>query len=100
MAIPPDGCNVIGRHNFLEQKLEAKKSLISVYCHAHHLSAVSYYTAADLYSVVYETMKAPGAIMEVFYCVSVSIGLSGDASDNNEDKRSEVAARMQNKVAV
>jgi len=38
--------------------------------------------------------------MEVFYCFTISIGLPGDASDYNEDKRSAVAARMQNKVVV
>jgi len=32
------------------------------------------------------------AIMEVFYCFTVAIGLPGDASDYNEDKRSAVAA--------
>ena len=39
------------------------------------------------------------AIMEVFYCFTVAIGLPGDASDYNKDERSAVAARMQN-VAV
>jgi len=39
-------------------------------------------------------------IMEVLYCFTVSIGLPGDASDYNEDKRSVVATRMQNKVFV
>ena len=38
--------------------------------------------------------------MEVFYCFTVAIGLPGDASDYIEDKRSAVAARMQNKVVV
>jgi len=38
--------------------------------------------------------------VEVFYCETVAIGLPGDASDYNEDKRSAVAARMQNKVVV
>jgi len=38
--------------------------------------------------------------MEVFCCFTVAIGLPGDASDYNEDKRSAVAARMQNKVVV
>jgi len=52
VAIVTDGCNVIGRHNFLAQKLEAKiVSLACVDCHAHRL-------AADLYSIVYETAKA------------------------------------------
>jgi len=40
------------------------------------------------------------AIMEMFYCFTVAIGLPGDASDYNEEKRSAVAARMQNKVVV
>jgi len=38
--------------------------------------------------------------MEVFYYFTVAINLSGDASDYNEDKRSAVAARMQNKVVL
>jgi len=33
-------------------------------------------------------------------CFTVAIGLLGDASDHNEDKRSVVEARMQNKVVV
>jgi len=33
-------------------------------------------------------------IMEVFYCFTVAIGLPGDPSDHNADKRSAVAARM------
>jgi len=37
---------------------------------------------------------------EVFYCFTIAIGLPGDASDYNEEKRTAVAARMQNKVAV
>jgi len=59
VPIATDGCNVIGRHNFLAQKLEAKiVSMVSVYCHAHRLTSASYYTAADLCSMVCETMKA------------------------------------------
>jgi len=38
--------------------------------------------------------------MEVFYCFTVAIGLPVDASDYTKDKRSAVAARMQNKVVV
>jgi len=49
--------------------------------------------------MLYETAESD-AIMETFYCFTISIGLSGDASDYNEDKRSAVAARMQNKVVV
>jgi len=37
---------------------------------------------------------------EVLYCFTVAIGLPGNASDYDEDKRSAVAARMQNKVVV
>ena len=40
------------------------------------------------------------ANMEVVYCFNVAIGLPGDASDYDEDKRPAVAARMQNKVVV
>jgi len=38
--------------------------------------------------------------VEVFYCFTVAIGLLGDASDYNEDKRSAVAARMQGSEAT
>jgi len=38
--------------------------------------------------------------MEVFYCFTVAIGLPGDASNYNKDKRSTVAIRIQNKVVV
>jgi len=38
--------------------------------------------------------------MKVFYCFTIAIGLPSDASDYNENKRSEVAVLMQNKVAV
>jgi len=33
--------------------------------------------------------------MEVYYCFTDAIGLPGDASDYNEDKKSVVAERMQ-----
>ena len=76
MAIATDGCNVIGRHNFLVQKLEGKiVSLVSVHCHAHRCASASYYTAADLYSMVYELRKHFKAIMEVLCCFTVAIGL-------------------------
>jgi len=38
--------------------------------------------------------------MEVFCFVTVTISLPAVASDYNEDKRSAVAVRMQNKVVV
>ena len=44
--------------------------------------------------------KHSNAIVEGFYCFTVAIGLSGDSSNYNEDKRSSVAARIQNKVVV
>jgi len=44
--------------------------------------------------------KRFNAIMEVLCCCTVAIGLSGNAPDYNEDKRSAVAARMQDKVVV
>ena len=93
-------CNVIGRLNFVAQKLEAKiESLVTVHCHAHRLALASCYTAADLYSIVRTKLqKHFNAFMEVFF--DVAIGWPGDASNYNEDKRLAVAARMQNKVVV
>jgi len=93
---------MIGRHNSLVQKLEREIiRMVPVHCRTHRLSSVSYFTAADLYSMVYETAKAL-PIMEVFYCFIFAIGFPGEASDYNEDedKRSAVAARMQHKVVV
>ena len=59
VAIATDSCNVIGRYNFLAQKLEGKiVNLVSVNCHAHRLALASYYTAAVLCRMVYETAKA------------------------------------------
>jgi len=40
------------------------------------------------------------AIIEVFFCLTVAIGLPGDASNHNKDKRSAVATRIQSKVVV
>jgi len=40
------------------------------------------------------------AIVEAFYCFIVSIGLPGDASEYNVDKKWAVAARMKDKVVV
>jgi len=59
VAIATDGCNVIGRHNSLSQKYEAKlANMLSVHSHAHRLASASYYTAAELYNMVCETAKA------------------------------------------
>ena len=59
VAIATDGCNVIGRHIFLAQNLEAKiVSLVSAHSH----------------------------VQRVAYCFTVSIGLPGDASDHTTMK--------------
>jgi len=43
VATATDGCNVIGRHNFLAQKLEAKiVSLVSVHSHAYRFGLLLY----------------------------------------------------------
>ena len=44
VVIATDGWNVLGRHNFLAQKLEAKiVSLVSVHSHAHRFASTSCY---------------------------------------------------------
>ena len=59
MAIATDGCNVIGRHNFAAQKLKVKiVSLVYVHSHVYRFALASCYSAAELYSLVYETVKA------------------------------------------
>jgi len=44
--------------------------------------------------------KKNTAMMKVFYCFIVAIGLPSNVSDYNKDKRSAVAMRIQNKVVV
>jgi len=57
-AVAADGCNVVSRNNFQAKKLGAKiVSLVFGHCHVHRLASASYYTAADLYNMVYETGK-------------------------------------------
>jgi len=51
-------------------------------------------------TVCTKLQKHFNAIIKVIYCFIVAIGLPGNASDYHENKRSEVAARMQNKVVV
>jgi len=90
---------MIGRHNSLAQKLEAEIiRILSAHCHVHRLASAWCYVSADLYSV----RKCENTLIKllVFYCFTVAIGLTGEASDSNEDKRLAVAARMQNKVVV
>jgi len=44
---------------FLGVKMTPKiVNLVYVHCHAHRLASACYYTAADLYSMVHETVKA------------------------------------------
>jgi len=50
--------------------------------------------------MVYETAKALQCNYGSVLLFHIAIGLPGDASDDNEGKRSAVAARMQNKVVV
>ena len=58
VSIATGRCKVYA-DTFLAQNLEAKiESMVSMHCHAHRLALAFYYTAADLYSVVYETAKA------------------------------------------
>jgi len=58
MAVVTDGCNVIGRHNFLAQKLEAKiVSLVSVHGHAHRLASACYYSSALQPFLLWCTLK-------------------------------------------
>jgi len=100
VAIATDGCNAIGRHNFLAQKLEAKiVSLGSVHCHAHRFGFLLYCHRFVQYGVR-NCESTFNAIMKGSYCFTVAIGLLGDASDHNEDKRSAVAARIQNNMVV
>ena len=98
-AIATDGCNVIGRHNFLAQKLEAKiVSLVSVHCHAHRCASACYYTAADLYSMVYEAAKALycnyGSVLLFHRCDR----LAWRCIRLQWRKRAALAARMQSKL--
>jgi len=68
--------------------------MVSVHCRAHRLASACYFPAEV--STVW-CMKLRKHFNENF---TVSIGLPGDASDYNEDKKSTVAARMQSKVVV
>jgi len=88
----------------MAQKLEAKiLSLVSVHCHAHRLASASYYTAADFYSMVYATAKALSCNYEsvlLFHRCDRLAWRCNHASGYNENKRSVVAAPMQNKVVA
>jgi len=76
----------------------ASYASVSVHRHAHRFASASITILPQICTVwCTKLLKHFNAIMEVFYCFTVAIGLPGDASD---DKRSAVAARMQNKVVV
>jgi len=47
-----------------------------------------------------KTLQKSTAVMHMFYCFTVAIGLSDDASNYNKDKTSAIATRIQNKVVV
>jgi len=85
------GCSVSDRHNSLAWMLEAEiVTMVYVYCYAHRLASACCYTAADLYSMGYENVKAlqcnNGTLLLFHRCDR----LTGDASDCIEDKRSAV----------
>jgi len=50
--------------------------------------------------VQYCVRNCESTLMQLWKCFTVAFGLPGDTSDYNEDKRSAVAARMQNNVVV
>jgi len=89
---------MIGRHNSLAQKLEAEiVRIVSVHCHVHRFGLLLSFRR---FVQCTKMWKHFNAIMEVFYCFTVVIGLPGEASGYNEDKRSSAAGRMQSKVVV
>jgi len=70
VAIATDGCNVIGRRNFLTQKLEAKiLSLVSVHCHAHRFSFLPYCRNF----VQYGARNCESSLMQLWKCFTVSL---------------------------
>ena len=104
VAFATDGCNVIGRHIFLAQKLETKiVSLVSVHCHSHRCASASRLLYCSRF-VQYGVRNCESTFMQLWKCFTVSPLRSAclamhHASDYNEDKRS-VAARMQKNVIV
>jgi len=89
---------MIGRHTSLAQKLETEiVRIVSLHCHVHRFGLLLYFRRFVQCTKMWKNFNA---IMEVFYCFTVAIGSPSEASGYNEDKRSSVAARMQNKVVV
>ena len=94
MAIATDGSNVVGWHNFLAQTLEAKiVSLVSVNCRMRTASLRPVTILPQICTIwCTKLRKHFNAIMEVLYCLTVTISFPGDASDCNLDKRLTIAA--------
>ena len=91
MAIATDGCNVIGRHNFLAQKLEAEiVSLVSAHCRAH--LSLRPVTMLPLICIVW-CAKLRKMQFRKFFTVS----LLRSACPAVQDRRLAVVARMQNR---
>ena len=69
MATATDGCNVIGRNNFLAQKLEAKiVSLVSVHSHAHRFCLLLFCRRFGQYGV----RNCESTLMQLWKCFTVS----------------------------
>jgi len=85
--------------------------LVSVHCHAHRFASVSYYTAADLYNMLYETAKALscnyGNVL-LFHrfdqlawrCIRLQRRKKHQTTMKTISSAVAAAARMQNKVVV
>ena len=100
MAIATGGSKIISRPNFLVHKLEAK--IVSLVCNVMRTASLRPISILPHICTVCCTklQKHSNTVMEVLCCFTVSIGLLGDALHYHEDKRSAVAARMQNMVVV
>jgi len=79
MAIAAGGCKIMGWHNFLVQKLEAK--IVSLVCNVMRTASLRPITILPHICTVWCTklQKHSNTVMEVLYCFTVSIGLPGDA---------------------
>jgi len=94
MVIVTDDCKMIGRHNFLVQKLEAK--IVSMVCIVMCTASLRPVTILPQIFTVWCT-KLPkhfNAIIKVLYCFTVAIALLGDASDYHKDKSCSAHAKQ------
>jgi len=100
VVIETDSCNGIGRHNFLAQKLEV--NIVWYLCVVIRIRTVSLRPDTILLQICTvwctKLRKHFNAIMEVFYCFTIAIGLPGDASDYNEDKGLQLQHQFRIKV--